>query len=196
MRSRASWPSTWLSSTRTSASLRRCACRARVADRPCGSTATWFSRLFAVPRRRGSRHVPLGAFVLDERRCGTTSSCCRMSHARRRRMDGAEDAAAEPRPAPSDAVPSDAASLVLMAPRSSGQADVDTLADGTAAFRLRFRADGRRARLTLHERRECDCGCGGGWTERTARVELENVLARVRAPACGSPRRAPRTTAG
>src|SRR3954469_7378091 len=68
-----------------------------------------------------------------------------------------------------------------MSPQSSGQVVVDTLADGTRAFRLRFRADGQRQRLTLHERRDCSCGCGGGWTERTARVELENVLARVRA---------------
>src|SRR3954469_23508002 len=68
-----------------------------------------------------------------------------------------------------------------MSPQSSGQVVVDTLADGTRAFRLRFRADGQRQRLTLHERRDCSCGCGGGWTERTARVELENVLAHVRA---------------
>src|SRR4051794_24966671 len=68
-----------------------------------------------------------------------------------------------------------------MSPPSSGPVVVDTLADGTRAFRLRLRADGRRERVTLHERRECSCGCGGGWTERTAHVELENVLARVRA---------------
>src|SRR4051812_14767895 len=72
----------------------------------------------------------------------------------------------------------------------TGRLDVDTLADGTRAFRLRFRADGRRERLTLHERRECGCGCGGGWSERTARVELENVLARVRAGVWQPPSRA------
>jgi hypothetical protein len=74
-----------------------------------------------------------------------------------------------------------------MSPQSSGQVVVDTLADGTRAFRLRFRADGRGARLTLHERRDCSCGCGGGWTERTAHVELENVLARVLAGVWQSP---------
>jgi len=62
-----------------------------------------------------------------------------------------------------------------------GDVRVDTLADGTRAFRLRFRAGGRREPLTLHERRECACGCGGGWSEQTARIELDNVLARVRA---------------
>jgi hypothetical protein len=50
-----------------------------------------------------------------------------------------------------------------------------------APFKFRFRADGRREQVTLHERRACLCGCGGNWTERTAGVEFENVLARVRA---------------
>src|SRR4051794_21906093 len=73
----------------------------------------------------------------------------------------------------------------------TGRLDVDTLADGTRVFRLRFHADGRRERRTLHERRDCTCGCGGGWSERTARVELDNELARIRAgvwqrPARGS----------
>lgn len=35
--------------------------------------------------------------------------------------------------------------------------------------------------VSLHERTDCECGCGGGWTERAARHELSNVLARVRA---------------
>jgi integrase len=65
--------------------------------------------------------------------------------------------------------------------RPAGQLTTSTLADGTHAFRLRFQAGDRRERVTLHERRDCPCGCGGGWTERTARVELENILARVRA---------------
>src|SRR4051812_50045022 len=60
----------------------------------------------------------------------------------------------------------------------TGRLDVDTLANGTRAFRLRFHVDGRRERRTLHERRDCDCGCGGGWSERTAQGELENELAR------------------
>jgi hypothetical protein len=68
-----------------------------------------------------------------------------------------------------------------MSREASGQITVSTLADGTQAFQLRFRAAGRRERLTLHERRNCDCGCGGGWTQRTAGVELQNVLARIRA---------------
>ncbi|NLT05177.1 MAG: tyrosine-type recombinase/integrase [Solirubrobacterales bacterium] len=68
-----------------------------------------------------------------------------------------------------------------------------TLADGTIQFRLRFRADGDRHDLYLHERRDCDCGCGGGWNERTARVELDNILARVKAGIWTrpSPRRKP-----
>jgi hypothetical protein len=67
----------------------------------------------------------------------------------------------------------------------TGRMDVDTLADGTRVFRLRFHADGGRERRTLHERRDCDCGCGGGWSERTARVELDNELGGS-GPGCGS----------
>src|SRR3954451_6829911 len=72
----------------------------------------------------------------------------------------------------------------------TGRLDVDTLADGTRVFRLRFHADGRRERRTLHERRDCTCGCGGGWSERTARVELDNELARIRAAVWQRPARA------
>jgi integrase len=64
---------------------------------------------------------------------------------------------------------------------AKGTVNVETLFDGTKAFQLRFRVKGRREHLTLHERRVCDCGCGGGWTDRTAEIELENVMARVRA---------------
>lgn len=49
------------------------------------------------------------------------------------------------------------------------------------AFRLRFRAYGKRENVTLHERRDCGCGCKGGWSERTAQLELSNVLARIQA---------------
>ena len=63
----------------------------------------------------------------------------------------------------------------------SGSIDVVVLADGTRAFRLRFRAHGKRQREVVHERPGCACGCGGGWDERRARVELDNILARVRA---------------
>jgi integrase len=55
------------------------------------------------------------------------------------------------------------------------------LSDGTSAFELRFQARGRRESVSLHERPHCDCGCGGGWDERSARHELGNILARVRA---------------
>src|SRR3954451_2909141 len=72
----------------------------------------------------------------------------------------------------------------------TGRLDVDTLADGTRVFRLRFHADGRRERRTLHERRDCTCGCGGGWSEPTARVELDNELARIRAGVWQRPARA------
>ena len=68
-----------------------------------------------------------------------------------------------------------------MPPELTGQFTVEDLADGTRAFRLRFRALGQRHREVLHERPGCGCGCGGGWNERAARAELGNVLARVRA---------------
>src|SRR5918997_984282 len=68
-----------------------------------------------------------------------------------------------------------------MPPEPTGQFAVEVLADGTRTFRLRFRADGARQRVVLHERPGCECGCGGGWDERAARTELGNVLARVRA---------------
>jgi integrase len=55
------------------------------------------------------------------------------------------------------------------------------LADGNRAYRLRFPAYGRRQDVILHERLGCECGCGGGWSERGARTELGNILARVRA---------------
>src|SRR3954447_26347513 len=68
-----------------------------------------------------------------------------------------------------------------MSRQANGQITVSTLTDGTHVFQLRFRADGRRERQALHERRGCECGCGGGWNERTAAVELRNILARVEA---------------
>src|SRR3954452_666725 len=68
-----------------------------------------------------------------------------------------------------------------MARAATGSVIVQTLVDGTRAYQLRFRAAGRREHETLHERRACACGCGGGCTERTAALELENILARVRA---------------
>jgi hypothetical protein len=70
-----------------------------------------------------------------------------------------------------------------MAPRATGTLDREVLADGTLAFGLRFRAYGERQSVFLHERRDCDCRhrCGGGWNERTARVELRKIIARVEA---------------
>jgi integrase len=68
-----------------------------------------------------------------------------------------------------------------MSRQHTGTITVRTLSDGTRAFQLRFNVMGRRERVTLHERRRCRCGCGGGWTRRTAEVELRNVIARVEA---------------
>jgi integrase len=65
--------------------------------------------------------------------------------------------------------------------QASGSLRTRTRADGTLQFELRFSANGRRESVSLHERADCECGCGGGWTERAARRELSNVLARVRA---------------
>src|SRR3982750_711158 len=68
-----------------------------------------------------------------------------------------------------------------MSRQTSGGLEVKTLPDGTSAFELRFRARGRRESVTLHGRDACECGCGGGWDDRSARTELGNILARVRA---------------
>jgi integrase len=67
-----------------------------------------------------------------------------------------------------------------MARTAQGTFELRTLADGSAAFHLRFRAQGRRRLVVLHARRGCTCGCGGGWDEAAARNELGNILARVR----------------
>jgi hypothetical protein len=68
-----------------------------------------------------------------------------------------------------------------MAPQPTGTLDSEVQADGTLAFRLRFRAYGKRQTVFLHERRDCNCRqrCGGGWSERTARIELRNIMTRV-----------------
>ena len=63
----------------------------------------------------------------------------------------------------------------------TGTIDVVALRDGTQAFHLRFKADGVRRRVVLHDRPGCECGCGGSWSQRQARQELGDVLARVRA---------------
>ena len=66
-----------------------------------------------------------------------------------------------------------------MARPATGSITPEPQADGTVAFRLRFPAYGVRETVILHERRACDCGCGGGWTERTANAELRNIIATV-----------------
>jgi integrase len=68
-----------------------------------------------------------------------------------------------------------------MARPVTGSLKVEQQVDGTLRFRLRFTADGKRETLMLHEQRDCDCGCDGGWSERTGRVELRNILARIEA---------------
>lgn len=67
-----------------------------------------------------------------------------------------------------------------MARTSTGTIHTHVLADGSRAFHVRFRAHGERHRVVLHELTGCECGCGGGWTERAARTELGNILARIR----------------
>jgi integrase len=74
-----------------------------------------------------------------------------------------------------------------MARPAKGSVLTDTLADGTRKYRLRFQAAGQRRDVILHERRDCPCGCGGGWSERTARAELETILAKVRAEVWRAP---------
>jgi integrase len=66
-------------------------------------------------------------------------------------------------------------------PVASGGIRIRDLADGTRAFELRFMANGNREAVTLHERGACECGCGGGWSERAVRRELGNIQACVRA---------------
>src|ERR1700734_3783643 len=70
-----------------------------------------------------------------------------------------------------------------MAQQPTGTLDSEVQADGTLAFRLRFRAYGERQTVFLHERRDCSCRhrCGGGWNERTARIELRKIMTRVEA---------------
>jgi hypothetical protein len=57
-----------------------------------------------------------------------------------------------------------------MARESTGEITITTLTDGTNAYQLRFRDKGRRERITLHERPNCDCGCGGGWNSNGRRT--------------------------
>ena len=76
----------------------------------------------------------------------------------------------------------------------AGQITASTLAEAHARSGCASRP-ATDASATLHERRDCLCGCGGGWNERTARVELDNILARVRAGVWPSRLRAGRAAA-
>jgi integrase len=64
---------------------------------------------------------------------------------------------------------------------ATGSILIRALDDGTRSYRLRFHALGERHDAYLHERPGCRCGCGGGWDERSARSELGDIQARVRA---------------
>jgi len=64
---------------------------------------------------------------------------------------------------------------------ATGHIESRRLADGTQAFHIRVRVNGKREPVTLHERPGCTCGCGGGWNALSARTEMGNMLARVRA---------------
>lgn len=68
-----------------------------------------------------------------------------------------------------------------MAFQTKGSFETRALVDGARAFHLRFGVERRRHTVVLHERPDCRCGCGGGWREVTARAELDDLLARVRA---------------
>ncbi len=68
-----------------------------------------------------------------------------------------------------------------MAREATGSILTRALGDGTRSYRLRFHVGGERHDVFLHERPGCRCGCGGGWEERSARTELGNIQARVRA---------------
>jgi integrase len=68
-----------------------------------------------------------------------------------------------------------------MPKKATGALEARTLADGSRAFHIRIRVNGKREPVTLHERPGCTCGCGGGWDEPGARTEMGNMLARVRA---------------
>lgn len=64
---------------------------------------------------------------------------------------------------------------------ATGTIKTTVLDDGTRSFRIRVRVNGKREPIVLHERRGCGCGCGGGWDEPSARTEMGNIQARVRA---------------
>lgn len=81
-----------------------------------------------------------------------------------------------------------------MARPLTGSITQEAQADDTLAFRLRFTVHGSRQTIVLHERRVCECGCGGGWTERTASAELRSIITAVTAGLWERPARAARTS--
>ena len=62
---------------------------------------------------------------------------------------------------------------------TAARAAVLSVSRTVASLPQSFRVNGRREREIVHERRDCDCGCGGDWTQPKARAELANVLARL-----------------
>lgn len=82
-----------------------------------------------------------------------------------------------------------------MPKKATGTIEPRRLADGTQAFHIRIRVDGKREPVTLHERPGCTCGCGGGWDDPSARTEMGNMLSRVRAGVWERPA-PPQTLAG
>lgn len=62
------------------------------------------------------------------------------------------------------------------------------LTDGSRAFRLRALAGGVCRSVTLHERPDRTCGCGGGWNRHLAYVELLRLRVQTWTPPRGGKR--------
>ncbi|MFP5389540.1 MAG: tyrosine-type recombinase/integrase [Thermoleophilia bacterium] len=75
-----------------------------------------------------------------------------------------------------------------MSRSARGSFEARVLADESRSFHLRLQREGRRHTLVLHERRECACGCGGGWEEAEAREELREQVAWARSGLRPAPR--------
>lgn len=83
-----------------------------------------------------------------------------------------------------------------MARTATGSIKPRHLGDGSIVYDLRARVPGQGQKrvATLHERAGCAC-CGGGWDDRSARIELGNIQARIRAGVWRPGERHPRVTA-
>jgi integrase len=83
-----------------------------------------------------------------------------------------------------------------MARPATGTMETAELADGTRSFRIRVRGGEprQRPRVTLHERKGCDCCDGGGWDERSAEIRLEDILAEIRVGVFEPPEKKVRAT--